>query len=105
MGIKICPDCEGKVSESLDACPHCGHEFKEEISCPDCGEMVAADSASCPVCGHKFISKSAQYQIVNNVEAPKAKVIDIACPNCSSKDFLRVRMGIINVIRVDQALS
>jgi ribosomal protein L40E len=24
MGIKICPDCNGKVSESAAVCPHCG---------------------------------------------------------------------------------
>ncbi len=24
MGIKICPDCQGKVSDSAKVCPHCG---------------------------------------------------------------------------------
>lgn len=24
MALTICPDCEGKVSQSAKACPHCG---------------------------------------------------------------------------------
>ena len=27
MGIKICPDCGGKVSDSRMDCPHCGYSF------------------------------------------------------------------------------
>lgn len=31
MGIKICPDCGGKVSESRSDCPHCGHIFSSPV--------------------------------------------------------------------------
>ena len=27
MGIKICPDCGGKVSDTRMECPHCGYSF------------------------------------------------------------------------------
>lgn len=32
MAIIMCPECGGKVSDTLDACPHCGYRFKETES-------------------------------------------------------------------------
>jgi len=31
MPIKKCPECGGKVSSTLDTCPHCGYRLKEVV--------------------------------------------------------------------------
>ncbi len=54
MGIKICPECGGKVSEALTSCPHCSYSFLEKKTCPDCGESCTVDTDACPECGHIF---------------------------------------------------
>ena len=54
MGIRICPDCGGKVSTSRDLCIHCGYIFKNSKRCPDCDEYVDADLSECPICGYLF---------------------------------------------------
>ncbi len=54
MGIRICPECGGKVANSLDACPHCGYVFTKEIACPECGESCKSEASACPTCGHRF---------------------------------------------------
>ena len=58
MGIKICPKCGGKVSETRDNCIHCGYVFLNTKKCPDCGEDVDASVAECPECGHIFEEKA-----------------------------------------------
>ena len=52
MGIRVCPKCGGKVSDSRLDCPHCGYVFT--MKCPDCGREVSADCKECPDCGHVF---------------------------------------------------
>lgn len=54
MGIKICPECGGKVSESRMDCPHCGFDFHTTKQCPDCLEFVKKDFGECPICGYYF---------------------------------------------------
>ena len=55
MGIRICPDCGGKVSNSRKDCIHCGYVFPVTKQCPDCGESVEENAKECPICGHIFI--------------------------------------------------
>ena len=58
MGIKICPECGGKVSDTRTTCMHCGYDFAaapQKILCPDCDEWVVKNAdGTCPVCGHVF---------------------------------------------------
>ena len=54
MGIKICPDCGGKVSESRSECPHCGYFFDKKVTCPDCGKELNGSCIECPDCGYRF---------------------------------------------------
>lgn len=57
MGIKICPDCSGKVSDSRSECPHCGYIFGAKIKCPDCGKELGDSCLECPDCGYVFKPK------------------------------------------------
>ena len=54
MGIKICPQCSGKVSDTRNDCPHCSYVFPELKKCPDCEEEIDASLPECPTCGHIF---------------------------------------------------
>ena len=71
MGIKICPDCGGKVSESRSECPHCGYIFGNKITCPDCGKELDSTCLECPDCGYVF-EKQEVYQ-----QSPKATTIQV----------------------------
>lgn len=87
MGIKICPECGGKVSESRDTCIHCGYIFtkeetKETKKCPDCGADIDISSKECPECGYIFEEK----------EKPKKKskeehIANVTCSSCGSGDL------------------
>ena len=115
MGIKICPECGGKVADGRNTCMHCGHIFTvSKKKCPDCDESIDANLDLCPVCGHDFVkveSKSsattapktvatatgtqAPTKVEINkkpgvVETPKPKVVSITCPNCASSDFIEL---------------
>ena len=62
MGVKICPECGGKVSESRNTCIHCGYIFpsekpKETKKCPDCEADVDIDVNECPECGSEHIQR------------------------------------------------
>lgn len=58
MGIIICPNCGGKVSDSRKDCPHCQYVFKAKKTCPDCNEECDQDAKICPTCGHEFIEEA-----------------------------------------------
>ena len=63
MGIRICPDCGGKVSTSRENCIHCGYVFPTVI-CPDCASEVDKKLLECPICGYMFPTK--EYLDVDN---------------------------------------
>jgi len=68
-----CPVCGKPVGMDVNACPHCGAEFEEEVEevegssakaapveeeetaeCPVCGKSVSLSVSSCPYCGAEF---------------------------------------------------
>jgi len=89
MGIRLCPDCGGKVSTSRNDCIHCGYIFPETKKCPDCEENVDINVKECPVCGYIFdreinkakqttasqqnvvISQTSQEVVIENELTPK----------------------------------
>ena len=66
MGIRICPDCGGKVSTSRNECIHCGHVFETKV-CPDCEESIDICAKECPICGHIFIQTQHSVSTNGNV--------------------------------------
>ena len=100
MGIKICPDCGGKVSESRDTCIHCGYIFpkpKPQKKCPDCEALVDEDVNECPECGYYFVlpaalaSKNEEEKKPKEKENPKKeehehKIANVVCSGCGSTD-------------------
>ena len=100
MGIRICPDCGGKVSESRNDCIHCGYVFPVMKKCPDCGESVEENAKMCPECGFAFETEQPTGVAVSNVaptaptNEPKAEqapnldeTISVVCPQCGSTDI------------------
>ena len=90
MGIKICPNCGGKVSDSRNDCPHCQYIFKVLKKCPDCEEQIDDDLNMCPICGHYFDSNKLEIKINdNNVNLNSDEIIyeenvnDLKCPFCN----------------------
>ena len=69
MGVRICPQCKGKVSESRNDCPHCGYDFSKKKKCPDCQEMIDINVSVCPICGYYF-------EQVEKKEEPKVEPKD-----------------------------
>ena len=54
MALIQCPECENKVSSTVEACPHCGYPLPAQLRtqrCPECGSEQALDAESCSVCG------------------------------------------------------
>lgn len=91
MGIRICPDCAGKVSESRSDCPHCGYLFKTK--CPDCGKEVDLSILECPDCGYRFMPK----QIDKPAQTANVKVV-------VKRSSAFVGCAISSVISVDGAI-
>lgn len=58
--IVPCPECNGKVSDTVPACPHCGFAMKpappddfeevDRVACPYCAEPIHAAATICPHC-------------------------------------------------------
>ena len=67
MGIKICPQCSGKVSDARSDCPHCNYDFNSAKKCPDCEEEVDITLEECPVCGYPFQQKSSKEQMETTI--------------------------------------
>ena len=100
MGIRICPDCGGKVSESRRDCIHCGYVFPVTKQCPDCGESVEENAKMCPECGYPFeveqTTRVATANVALTVQTNKSKVeqtsklyetTSVVCPQCGSNDI------------------
>lgn len=61
MGVVICMNCGGKVSDERGKCPRCGHPVMKSAEqprsatlteCAACGKAISPEAASCPNCGH-----------------------------------------------------
>lgn len=48
MAITNCPECNGKISTTVDQCIHCGCKLAH---CPECGITVIQGVQACPECG------------------------------------------------------
>ena len=83
MGIRICPDCGGKVSDSRKDCIHCGYVFPVTKQCPDCGESVEENAKVCPECGFPFDENTAPDKSASNV-ASEVVVEPIIAPTVTN---------------------
>lgn len=83
MGIRICPDCGGKVSESRNDCIHCGYVFPVMKKCPDCGESVEENAKMCPECGFPFDENTAPNKSASSV-ASEVVVEPIIAPTVTN---------------------
>ena len=97
MGIKICPQCNGKVSDTRNNCPHCEYDFTSVKKCRDCEELIDASLAECPVCGHIFVAETT----IKEVHAPQVKdnfqeeqpvqdADSLVCPYCNSTESMAI---------------
>jgi double zinc ribbon protein len=59
--IVPCPECNGKVSSTVPACPHCGYVMnptaadpledpERVVACPYCAEPIQVQATICPHC-------------------------------------------------------
>lgn len=90
MGVKICPECGGKVSESRNNCPHCGYSFVETKKCPDCEAKVDINVKECPECGYIFEVKEAEKpeeKPKKQKEKHEDKASNVICSSCGSNDL------------------
>ena len=94
MGVKICPKCGGKVSESRNECIHCGYVFPATKKCPDCGADVDEKLTECPECGYYFEKKE---EPITRPEEKKTEeqhtkdhasntLTNVVCSSCGSND-------------------
>ena len=100
MGIRICPECGGKVSDSRKDCIHCGYVFPVTKQCPDCGGNIEENAKVCPECGYSFEVEQTTEVATANVaptvqtsesEAKQTSNFDettsVVCPQCGSNDI------------------
>ena len=57
MGVKICPQCGGKVSDARSDCPHCHYDFNSVKECPYCEEQIDVYLSKSHIFGHIFLTK------------------------------------------------
>ena len=55
MALINCKDCNAQISDSAEACPHCGAPVprtigEDEEACPFCMTIVHKDATTCPNC-------------------------------------------------------
>jgi len=58
MALMKCPECQKDMSDTLDACPHCGFkriktDSSNNTTCISCGKSYDKDASYCPNCGDK----------------------------------------------------
>ena len=100
MGIRICPECGGKVSDSRNECIHCGYVFPVTRQCPDCGENIEENAKVCPECGYAFeveqTTRVATANVAPTVQTSESTVertskldetTSVVCPQCGSNDI------------------
>lgn len=79
MGVKICPNCNGKVSSGRTTCPHCNYQLGNSIiTCPDCNEEVKVGIAECPTCGHVFKQPTFISKTINRLKNNKKKALFVS---------------------------
>ena len=115
MGVRICPQCGGKVAESRNECPHCGYDFKKNKKCPECEEMIDIHLSECPICGHIFEEEVTKEEVtkeeVKAVKATKTKKQTVATDHklavfkktITKEEFLR--MAIIELSKNEKCPS
>lgn len=96
MGVKICPKCGGKVSDSRKDCMHCGYifaEIKETKVCPDCEEILDINIKECPTCGYAFEEdvkeKVEEIEIEDEVSDEKYLTVAKIHKGITKEQFLR----------------
>lgn len=70
MAVIICPECNNNMSDTLEACPHCGYKIKNLNSnehtakttanhsvCTNCGKTYYIGANKCPYCKTKNQNK------------------------------------------------
>lgn len=81
MGIMNCPDCDGKVSNRVATCPHCGcpdpQRNQTTMNCPECSKEIDEHAKKCPHCGKTEPKMSGEIRatLLNSMMGPK-------CPKC-----------------------
>lgn len=93
MGIKICPNCGGKVAESRNDCIHCGYIFPESKKCPDCEAELPLNATECPECGHIFPSVELNEKPDEKKDCLKeSQTVDdnAQCPYCGSTESMKI---------------
>jgi ribosomal protein L37AE/L43A len=109
MGVKICPNCGGKVADARNDCPHCKFDFTSLKICPDCQEQIDATLSECPICGHIF-EKETKDEVIQEpivqqeVEAQQEAIVqqaekveqkaenseELTCPYCNSTESMQL---------------
>lgn len=54
MAIINCPECNEKISSTVDHCIHCGVKI---TVCPECEKIFTTDQSVCPECGYTIRKK------------------------------------------------
>ena len=99
MGIKMCPQCGGKVSDSRTDCPHCKYDFNSVKKCPDCEEQIEVSLTECPICGHVFEEETQEQKIDESQSEQKQNTVQdvqpkqdngLVCPYCSSHEQMQI---------------
>lgn len=73
MAIINCPECNEKISSSVNQCVHCGIKI---AVCPECEKVYASHPEICSECGYVFKETSTKPPITKNKEkftAPELK--------------------------------
>ena len=89
MGIKICPQCGGKVSDARNDCPHCNYNFIALKKCPDCEEEIASSLSECPICGHIFEEYASKATTAPLQEQTEKDGNALTCPYCLSTEIMQ----------------
>ena len=48
--LTACPNCQGKVSDQVAVCPHCGAPLLKPVPCRVCHNPIPAGETTCPTC-------------------------------------------------------
>ena len=111
MGIKICPQCGGKVSDTRNDCPHCNYIFPKLKKCPDCEEQIDDSLSECPICGHIFAKETNEQPALTpqDKQTPQTPQIaptptttpqatksdnETSCPYCNSTESIEIGNGL-----------
>lgn len=101
MPLIACPECKGKISDTVDSCIHCGFVLQKPYSiyasCHECEGKIADIEQVCPHCGFPLHKQHTLFTCTDCGKEISRKASK--CPYCGAPvKFPLIKQDFLNLI-------